>query len=318
MERSAAPSDITLLDDLEGRMPPRPAWFSRALAAEPERDRVEVGDITIEMLTWGEVGKPGLLFLHGNAAHADWWSFIAPYFAKHYRVAAFSWSGMGNSDWRESYSIDRYVEEIEAAANAAGLFAADCKPVVVAHSFGTFPALAYAATHGDKLAGLVSMDTPILSPADRERLGRQRRDAEDMQPHRIHPTMEDIVKRFRFRPVQPCENLYIVDHIARKSVYTIMPWEKDGPGYTWLFDPFIWKTLEVGDPTEHVRASRCPLAFIDGEQSALMDEDAHEIRNALAPDAPSISIPDAHHHLMADQPLAVVAALRTLLATWAN
>src|SRR5690606_38142266 len=180
MERSAAPSDITLLDDLEGRMPPRPAWFSRALDAAPERDRVEVGDITIEMLTWGEVGKPGLLFLHGNAAHADWWSFIAPYFAKHYRVAAFSWSGMGNSDWRDNYSIDDYVEEIEAAANTAGLFEAEQKPVVIAHSFGTFPALAYAATRGDKLAGLVSMDTPILSPADRERLGRQRRDAEDM------------------------------------------------------------------------------------------------------------------------------------------
>lgn len=318
MERPAAPSDIVLLDDLDGKLPPRPAWFARALAVEPERDRIEAGDITLEMLTWGEVGKPGLLFLHGNTAHADWWSFIAPYFAEHYRVAAFSWSGMGNSDWRDSYSIDDYVEEIEAAATAAGLFEAEQKPVVIAHSFGTFPALAYAASRGDRLRGVISMDTPILSPEDRERLGRQRRDAEDMQPHRIFSTLEDIVKRFRFRPAQPCEHLYIADYIARKSVYTIMPWEKDGPGYTWLFDPFIWKTLEVGDTAQHARDTRCPLAFIDGEQSVLMDRDALEIRHALAPDAPVISIPDAHHHLMADQPHAVVAALRTLLATWAR
>ena len=36
----------------------------------------------LEVLTWGEVGKPGLLFVHGNSAHADWWSFIAPFFAE--------------------------------------------------------------------------------------------------------------------------------------------------------------------------------------------------------------------------------------------
>ena len=29
-----------------------------------------------------------------------------------------------------------------------------------------------------------------------------------------------------------------------------------------------------------------------------------------------IEIPDSHHHVMIDQPLALVAALRTLLATW--
>lgn len=30
----------------------------------------------------------------------------------------------------------------------------------------------------------------------------------------------------------------------------------------------------------------------------------------------NIEIPDSHHHVMIDQPLALVAALRTLLATW--
>ena len=32
--------------------------------------------------------------------------------------------------------------------------------------------------------------------------------------------------------------------------------------------------------------------------------------------APVVSIPEAHHHLQVDQPLAFVAALRTLLADW--
>ncbi|GAA5233194.1 alpha/beta hydrolase [Verticiella sediminum] len=314
---SAPASGQALLAELEGRQPPYPAWFAWALDQEPERERVDVGDdTTVEMLTWGEPGKPGLLLLHGNAAHADWWSFIAPYFAEHYRVAAFSWSGMGNSDWRKQYSLAAYADEIDAVAQAAGLFDAPQKPVAVAHSFGTFPALVYGATRGERLAGLVSMDSAILSPADRERLGRQSRPTEDAEPHRVHPTLESLVQRFRFMPPQPCENLYVVDHIARRSVYTIMPWEKDGPGYTWSFDPSIRQTLERGDPTEPLRALRCPVAFIDGEQSALMDKDAQAVRAALVPDAPVIRIPNAHHHLMADQPMAVVAALRALLAVW--
>ena len=34
------------------------------------------------------------------------------------------------------------------------------------------------------------------------------------------------------------------------------------------------------------------------------------------PDMLEIEIPDSHHHVMIDQPLALVAALRTLLAHW--
>jgi hypothetical protein len=36
----------------------------------------------------------------------------------------------------------------------------------------------------------------------------------------------------------------------------------------------------------------------------------------LPPDTPVIPIPDAAHHVMVDQPLALVAALRRLLASW--
>ena len=94
-----------------GAKPPAPAWFEAALARAPERRSVEVEGANIESLSWGERGKPGLLFLHGNGAHADWWSFIAPFFADTHRVAALSWSGMGGSDHREHYSLDTFVAE---------------------------------------------------------------------------------------------------------------------------------------------------------------------------------------------------------------
>ena len=36
----------------------------------------------------------------------------------------------------------------------------------------------------------------------------------------------------------------------------------------------------------------------------------------LASRAPMIAVPEAHHHLFLDQPLAFVVALRALLAAW--
>ena len=59
------------------------------------------------------------------------------------------------------------------------------------------------------------------------------------------------------------------------------------------------------------------LALLFGERSRLMtDARLHLIRELTPLDAPWIVIPDAGHHIMVDQPLALVAALRTLLESW--
>ena len=105
-----------------GMKPPAPAWFVQAIAQEPERTFVEVEGAKVEALAWGERGRPGLMFLHGGAAHADWWSFIAPFFAGDHRVVASTFTGMGRSDWRERYVFEQLVREAREAGRAAGAF----------------------------------------------------------------------------------------------------------------------------------------------------------------------------------------------------
>ena len=82
LEPGLPPEVASPLAPFEGREPESPAWFKRAIAKAPERRLVPVQGANIELLTWGEVGKPGLILVHGNSAHADWWSFIAPFFAR--------------------------------------------------------------------------------------------------------------------------------------------------------------------------------------------------------------------------------------------
>src|SRR5690606_24005291 len=112
----------------------------------------------------------------------------APFFSDQYRVVAFSWSGMGMSGWRDEYSIETYVEEIDAVAETVGLFGHTQKPVLVAHSFGSFPALNYAADRGGKLRGVVSMDTPLFTLEERRMHTRPGRDPQSIQPHKLYPT----------------------------------------------------------------------------------------------------------------------------------
>ena len=140
-----------------GAVPPAPAWFGAALAHAPERSFTDVGGTQIETLTWGERGKPGLLLMHGNGANADWWSFIAPFFAADYRVVAFSWSGMGRSDHRDTYGFELFVDELIAVAETAGAFDAG-KPLMVGHSFGGFLMMATVQRAGARFKGAVIAD----------------------------------------------------------------------------------------------------------------------------------------------------------------
>src|SRR5665213_1989691 len=82
------------LTSFNGAVPPAPQWFERIVAIAPESCFVEVEGAKIHFLRWGDRSKSGLLLVHGNAAHAYWWSFIAPYLARDYNVAAMDLSGI--------------------------------------------------------------------------------------------------------------------------------------------------------------------------------------------------------------------------------
>jgi pimeloyl-ACP methyl ester carboxylesterase len=301
------PSLIAPLAPLAGGVPSAPSWFRDAVAQEPETGTVTVAGATIETMAWGERGRPGLLLLHGNGAHAGWWRFIAPFLAGDYRVAALSWSGMGRSDWRADYTLDLFADEADAAAEAAGLFAAG-PPVMVGHSFGTFPMLTLAGRERPGWGGAILVDPPIFSP-DRRHEGGRRETAG--RPHRVYRTLAEALGRFRFAPVQPCDTLYIADLIARESLVEVPG------GWSWRFDPTLWSRLRLPDRKALVAQARCPLALVVGARSDLMrPADLAYLRSLLPPGSPGMAVPEAYHHVMVDQPLAFVAALSALLAAW--
>ena len=265
----------------------------------------------VEVLTWGPPGGEGLLLLHGAGAHAGWWSFIAPFFAAEgRRVAALTWSGMGRSGWRERYGFDTFAQEAVAAAEHAGLFDAGA-PDMVAHSFGGAVACHLAASEAGARFGRIVIADAGVRPPERRWRGPPTR----TNPNRLYPSQAAALARFRLAPPQDCANLFAADHIARGGL------RETAEGWSWSFDPFMWAHLDrasrpLSQEAELAQA-RAPLAFLYGDRSWVMDAATVAYTRAHAPPgAPFVAIPDAAHHVMLDQPLAFVAALRALFAGW--
>ena len=318
------------LAGFDGAEPPSPQWFKDAIAQEPERGFVTSHGAKLEVLTWGELGKPGLLLIHGNSAHADWWSFIAPYLATDYRVTSMSLAGMGASDWRATYKFSDFADDAEACARATGLYDGGRKPIYVGHSFGGGQVFFAAMQRPENMHAAVLVDTGFGGPPpevleERKKRMEQIRNIPTMdKPSRIYPTLAAALARFRLMPPQPAENVYIADFIARRSLKRAPMADGSGEGWTWKFDPEMWEKLDRsgmmsmmnGPSTDAPPTAKVPMVHIYGDKSRIIQSRKAGEPSVFAGLMREIAIPDSHHHVMIDQPLALVAALRTLLATW--
>ena len=128
--------------------------------------------------------------------------------------------------------------------------------------------------------------------------------------HRPFNSLEEGLARFRLSPPQQARNEFIADYIARRSLVECED------GWFWRFDPRrvrIDAERCVGEPGE----LRCPTALIYGDRSALVTpETLPRSLDILPAGTPTIAIPDAAHHILIDQPLALVGTLRALLTRW--
>lgn len=304
-EKERPPSPLAAL---EGKSPAAPKWFVRV-----QEDSFDAGSITrlgstIAWKAWGTRGAPGLILAHGGTAHKGWWDAIGPYLAREgYRVVAPDLAGMGDSGWRDTYSMEDHAGDLLAAARDGGAFDAG-KPVLAGHSFGGFVTLTASLLLGDELQAGIILDSPIRPQTE------QRGDAPPRRGGRVYGDTAAALQRFRLLPDQPCEHLWLLDYIARGSLKEVED------GVTWKFDPDLWAKLswERRDPEKAAASLKCPLAFVRGAQSRLMQAETWDYMRSVFTTSPFISVPDAKHHLILDQPLAVASVLQALLEGWAK
>ncbi|MFS0883604.1 alpha/beta fold hydrolase [Aeromicrobium sp. 179-A 4D2 NHS] len=282
-----------------------PEWFRWALEQRPQHLEIEVEGAPIHYRAWGDPGDPVAVLVHGGAAHSGWWDHVGPHLAVGHRVLAPDLSGHGDSGRRDAYSLEGWAREILAVAQAEH----GDKPVVFGHSMGGFVALTAAREHGHDLLGAAAIDSPVqaVSPEARE----WRKDRADLTMP-VYPDAATMVSRFRTLPEDDSSLPYVREHIARGSIRRV-----DGPngsGWSWKFDPRVF--LRSSMTPDDVTRAACEVALLRGERGMATTDITEEIRSRLGGAVPVTVIPDSGHHIMLDQPTALIAVLQTLLGQW--
>lgn len=280
-----------------------PAWFRWALARPGASRRVRVGEIELHYLGWSleDRHKPALLFVHGHRAHAHWWDFIAPFFAETHRVFAMDLSGMGDSDRRVVYPRGVGAQDVAGLVRALGL-----GPVtVVGHSNGGLRTLRACGEAPELFERVIAVDSYAVF-----KHGNHPGEPANLRGDRVYPDLAAALGRYRLLPEQPHVEPWALAHVARHSVRPVPG------GWTWKFDPLMPSGLgQEDDGDELLAAVQCPVHYVYGSDSAIVSEAlAERIVRQLSRGQGPIAIPGGHHHLMFDQPVALIATLRALLA----
>ena len=297
-----------------------PVWFVDAMAVPREEAFVEVEGRKVHYFRWGERGKPPLLLTHGFLAHARCFAFIAPFLAGDYDIIAYDLAGMGDSEMIDDCDNAKRAKGMVAVAEALDLFSHPVKPKIIAHSFGSGVALTAMEMAGERFGGLIICDLMIMRP---EKLvahfsggGGPPGSGKSDKPNNVYADYETARGRFVLAPPQDVQTPFLLEYMAYHSMR-----EVEG-GWSWKFDPMVFHRSE-NDQAQWMQAPQriadLPhrLAIVYGEKSKLFDADSAAYIGELGGGhIPMIAVPHAKHHLMLDQPLAFVTALRSVLNIW--
>lgn len=283
---------------------PAPGWFTAALAQRPGTGRTTVGGCEVAYRTWGPQGAPVTVLVHGGAAHGGWWDHVAPHLAGDRRVVAVDLSGHGDSGWRDAYALGTWADEVEAVAAAEG----DPEPVVLGHSMGGFVALTAATRPGCRLRGAAAVDSPVRVLPDDVRV--RAREAASTPRTRRYPDRESIVSGFRTLPDDASDLPYVTRHVAEGSVRRV------DDGWTWKFDQRIFASSAMSP--DMLAKAECPVALVRAERGMATPAIVADTAERLGGRVPVTTVLDSGHHVMLDQPLALVAVLQTLTQMWST
>lgn len=277
-------------------------WVQRMIDTPGRSGFLQCGEHATHYLEWGDPSNPRvMLLLHGFRGHGHWWDFIAPWFAQGYRVIAPDFAGMGDSSPRVSYRRADFVAQVHDMLLMIGQKAV----TLVGHSFGGRIAVFVAHEYPRLLERALVIDTSMGFSDQPLRTRFVQR------PKKVYPDLVTASERFRFVPDEPAISPRIMRHLALHSI------KQQADGFVWKFDETLigsigWEQVADGDLLPNIEV---PMDFIAGEFSAVVPPAlAIRIGRALRSGRGPIIIPSAYHHVPADQPLALVAAMRALLS----
>ncbi len=283
-----------------------PQWFVNHLNTPGESRYAPYGedpnsqDTQVHYLTWNwdNHDLPVIFLLHGFCGHARWWSYLAPFFMNHYRVASIDLLGMGDSSHLPEYDDDCFARGILAVAKHQQLH----DITIIGHSFGGIQSIRAMALAPERFKQGIIVDSLVHMPEE-----KMLRLIDKKGTHRRRSSLESCQQAFRLMPPQADSVPTLVDYIAYHSCIG------DDSGWYWKFDPNIQNYGELWD-INLLQQVTTPVHTIYAELSMFNDNDRPKRALEYYGNPQGLSIiPGAHHHIMIDHPLELVAEIKQCL-----
>ncbi len=263
-----------------------------------------VDGLRLHYLDWGIAGNPPLVLVHGRAVTAHTWDFFSLAMRAHFHVYALDQRGHGDSAWAPDgdYRRERHADDLVAFVDARRLDGM----VLVGHSLGGAVSLLAAPRLAGKLRAMVIADSTLGPRRGPSPVGQF------IEGQDVFPSLEAFAAHaHRFNPRRDLTRL-----LASLRHNTMqLP---DG-NWTWKYDKRLRDPRHPSSPPDYpamwqaLRTAPCPVLIVRaGERSHINDDLLPEI-HSLAPRVELVTVPDAGHSVMGDNPKGFAAAVTTFL-----
>ena len=264
---------------------------------------VEAGGLRLHYLDYGAADGAPMLCVHGGAAHAHWFDFVAPYFSPDYHVHALDQRGHGDSAWADppDYSYERYAADLAEVVEKLDLR----DFVLIGHSMGGTVTLVYAANYPGRVGKLVIVDSTLQMTEDRVATLREvgtRRGSH-------YATREEFVARYRLRPAGTTAGTGIIRHLAGQSGRQVA----DG-SWQHKFDRNVYATREAVDGLPCWNRIQIPALLVKGDRSQRITPHVFAEVQARCPQVELAEVSNSDHHVTLDNPSGFAHAVKAFLA----
>lgn len=263
---------------------------------------VRAGGLQLHYLDYGTERLPPMLCVHGSAAHAHWYDFVAADLRADYHVRAIDLRGHGDSEHVSppDYTFASYAADLHEAVAALKLK----DFVLIGHSMGGMVSLYFASTYPGLASHLIVVDSATRMNESGV-AGMRRVGSREGKSYASHA---EFVARYKLRPAGTTAAPEVLAHLARLGA-------RRGQDGRWRpkFDRNVYATRETFDGLPHWARIKIPALWVRGGLSKRISDELVEMVRAVCPQILIADVPGADHHVTLDNPDGFVAAVRAFL-----
>jgi pimeloyl-ACP methyl ester carboxylesterase len=243
-----------------------------------------------------DAGKPAIVFVHGAANDHSVWALQSRYFAHHgCNVLAVDLPGHGRSGGAALATVEAIADWIPRMLDAAAV----ARAAIVGHSLGSLVVLECAARHADRVTKLALLGPAAPMQVSDELLAAAR-DDEHAAYEMINGWSYSAGKQLGGNAIP---GMWMMGNSMRLM-------ERTRPG---VLHTDLGACRSYAQGLASAARVRCPVLAILGARDLMTPVKGAQALLAALADKRTVTLPGAGHAMMAEQPDAVLDALRDFL-----